>query len=584
MKNLILAAIDHLPWLEYRHALSDGRVCIRLRTGVGEFDRVTLRHANNYGAGDAFARAVSTPMERMWHDEHHEVWQAVFMPSDPRIIYCFELEAEGMRLLYDADGTRAMPDHPGYISGFHFAHAYPAQEKPQWARGCVGYQIFPDRFRRVDVPGEEPVEPWGSPRVANEFRFGGNLKGVLEAVPYLRELGVGVVYMTPIFLSDTSHRYNTFDYYRIDPLLGNLDDLRALADALHEAGMRIVLDGVFNHCGLGFVPFRDAMEKGKDSPYYDWFFFDEAYPCGYMTFGENWKYMPKLNLQNPACAAYFLRVGRYWLREAHVDGWRLDVSPEVYPDFWRQFRREVLQENPDSIMIAECWDDSREWCSVGDMFDGTMHYVLSGAIWKFFADKYWSLEQFDAGVNRAMMLYPQEVQNSMWNFLSSHDTARMLTRCGGHVRAMRAAAFFQMTHPGVPVIYYGDELGMRGGPDPDCRRAMTWDRVQGNRMLAYYKRLTHMRAALPVLREGTLITHEVGADGLYSYIRRTDDALALCVLNTAAVPVRRPLRLPPALVGEKKLTDAVSGRRIATRNGCVQVALAAGEGIVLVKG
>lgn len=210
----------------------------------------------------------------------------------------------------------------------------------------------------------------GQQAVANEYRFGGNLKGILEAVPYLAELGVGVVYMTPIFLSDTSHRYNTFDYYQIDPLLGSLEDLKALADALHERGIRIVLDGVFNHCGLGFAPFQDAMEKGKASPYYDWFFFGEQYPCGYMTFGEKWAYMPKLNMQNEACAEYFLDVGRYWLREAHVDGWRLDVSPEVYPDFWRQFRRAVKKTNPNAIMIAECWDDSREWCTIGDMFDG----------------------------------------------------------------------------------------------------------------------------------------------------------------------------------------------------------------------
>ncbi len=584
LKSLQIAAIDHIPWLEYRHTLSDGRVCIRLRTGKGEFDAVTLRYAHNYAEGAPFSRAWEVPMERMWRDETHEVWQAVFMPEDPRILYCFLLRAQGVRLVHDAGGTRAEPQNPADVKAFHFAHAYPAREKPQWARGCVGYQIFPDRFRRVDVPGEEPVEPWGSPRVANEYRFGGNLKGILEAVPYLRELGVGVVYMTPIFLSDTSHRYNTFDYYQIDPLLGSLEDLRTLADALHAGGIRIVLDGVFNHCGLGFAPFQDALQNGRDSRYADWFFFGEQYPCGYMTFGEKWAYMPKLNMQNPDCAAYFLNVGRYWLREAHVDGWRLDVSPEVWPDFWRQFRRAVLDENPDAILIAECWDDSREWCSIGDMFDGTMHYVLSDAIWGFFAEGRTDLAQFDAEVNRAMMLYPQEVQNSMWNFLSSHDTARMLTRCGNQTRKMRAAAFFQMTHPGVPVIYYGDELGMRGGPDPDCRRCMTWERVPSSRMLAYYRRLTQMRGSLRVLREGTLITHEVGGDGLYAYLRRTEDALALCVLNTSAARLTgRTLALPSELAGEKRLLDALSGRRIAVRRGLAAISLAPGEGMVLLK-
>ena len=354
-----------------------------------------------------------------------------------------------------------------------------------------------------------------------------------------------------------------------------------MADALHEKGIRIVLDGVFNHCGLGFAPFKDAMEKGKGSEYYDWFFFGEQYPCGYMTFGEKWAYMPKLNMQNEACAAYFLDVGRYWLREAHVDGWRLDVSPEVYPDFWRQFRRAVMAANPNAIMIAECWHDSREWCTVGDMFDGTMHYVLSEAIWKFFADRRWSLAQFDAGINRAMMLYPQEVQNSMWNFLSSHDTARMLTRCGGRVKSMRAAAFFQMTHPGVPVIYYGDELGMRGGPDPDCRRSMTWDKVNGNAMLAYYKRLTHMRNASEVLREGTLKTWEVGEDGLYAYLRQTEKETVLCALNTTDQAIRRMVRVPEELAACKTVCDLLSGKTHKVQGGYVTLTLGACEGVAL---
>lgn len=574
-----IAAIDHLPWLEYRHTLSDGRVCIRLRTGAGEFDEVILRHTATYGG--SFLKAEEVPMERMWCDGVHDVFQAVFMPRDPRVVYAFKLRAGDILLLHDAEGTHAYRDD--CKAPFHVFHAYPAEEKPEWARGCVGYQIFPDRFRRVDVPGEEAVEPWGSRRVANEYRFGGNLKGVLEAVPYLAELGVGVVYMTPLFLSDTSHRYNTFDYYQIDPLLGTLEDLRALADALHQRGIRIVLDGVFNHCGLGFAPFQDAQKNGKASPYYDWFFFGEQYPCGYMTFGEKWAYMPKLNMQNPACAAYFLDVGRYWLREAHVDGWRLDVSPEVYPDFWRQYRRAVKEENPEAILIAECWEDSREWCTQGDMFDGTMHYLLSGAIWHFFAEKSWSLAEFDAGVNRAMMLYPQEVQNVLWNFLSSHDTERMLTRCGGRVRDMRAAAFFQMTHPGVPIIYYGDELGMRGGPDPDCRRSMEWQKAENSGMLAYYKRLTKMRGSLRVLREGTFKTQEVGMDGLYAYLRCTDEETALCLLNTSGARISRPVALPEALAGEKELCDAMTGRTVRVNCGRAAVSLAAGTGMVLMK-
>ncbi len=577
------AAITHIPWLEYRHTLSDGRVCIRIATASGDFDHVTLRVAHKYGPGPAFRRDTRYPMRRMWRDGVRDTWQAVFAPDDPRLFYCFELQSGAFSVLFDADGAHPIPGDPSQINGFPYSHAYPAQAKPAWARGCVGYQVFPDRFRRADNPAEpdEKVERWNSRHISNEHRFGGNLRGMLEAVPYLQSLGVGVLYMTPIFCSNTSHRYNTFDYERIDPLLGTAKDLRDLADALHAAGIRLVLDGVFNHCGEGFAPFVDAKNRGPDSPYYDWFYFDEKLPCGYFTFGDNLRYMPKLNLRNPDCAAYFLNIGRKWLREAHVDGWRLDVSPEVYPDFWRQFRKAVLDENPDAILIAECWEDAREWCTLGDMFDGTMHYVLSGAIWGFFAEGTLSLREFDARVNRAMALYPQEVQNCLWNFISSHDTPRMLTRAGGKMPRLRKAAFFQMTHPGVPVIYYGDELGMRGGPDPDCRRPMAWNRVEGNRTLAYYQKLTAVRNASRALREGTFITYEVGDDGLYAYLREIDAESVLCVLNTSDVQLRRPMKLPDAFASMKELRDLITDKRFAVKDGYVSLRLAAGEGCVL---
>ena len=568
------------PW-----QLVQGRIChLRLRTGEALQSAAVLYGDPFWFSGaekqPVLARSEMQPALRCSGEQYYSV--SVPMRTH-KLRYHFVLTLEDGSTVYLSELGVTPPLPESVLRPFNVPYVYAGDHPapPDWAEGFLWYQIFPDRFRRVDVPGEEAVEPWGSKRVANEYRFGGNLKGILEAVPYLAELGVGVVYMTPIFLSDTSHRYNTFDYYQIDPLLGSLEDLRNLADALHARNIRIVLDGVFNHCGLGFAPFRDAMEKGKASEYYDWFFFGAQYPCGYMTFGEKWAYMPKLNMQNEACAAYFLDVGRYWLREAHVDGWRLDVSPEVYPDFWRQFRRAVLQTKPDAIMIAECWHDSREWCTVGDMFDGTMHYVLSEAIWKFFAERRWSLAEFDAGVNRAMMLYPQEVQNSMWNFLSSHDTARMLTRCGGRVKAMRAAVFFQMTHPGVPVIYYGDELAMRGGPDPDCRRSMTWDKVDGNAMLAYYKRLTHMRGESEVLREGTLRTWEVGEDGLYAYLRQTERETVLCALNTSERAIRRMIRLPEALAGCKAVRDLMTGKTHNVQGGYVTLALGACEGAVL---
>lgn len=583
MRAIQLAAISHRPFGEERHTLADGRICIRLRTAYGDFDAVTLYHACKYKPRAPWTRAEAVPMQRKWRDGVHDMWQAIYMPDDPRQIYWFGLKADGETLLHDVSGTRPMPEGMEGANGFHFAHAYPTPDKPAWARGTVGYQIFPDRFSRMDRFTAEELEPWGSRRVDNEYRFGGNLAGITDEIQYLREVGAQVVYLTPIFKSNTSHRYNTYDYEHVDPLLGTDTELRILADALHKYGMRLVIDGVFNHCGVEFEPFRDAMEKGRDSQYYDWFFFGEQYPCGYMTFSDNYAPMPKLNLRNPDCAAYFAYIGRKWIREAHVDGWRLDVSPEVYPDFWRQFRREIMAEKPDAIMIAECWDDSREWCNAGDMFDGTMNYTLSYPIWDFFAYRAISLKQFDEAINRVMMMYPQAVHNAMWTFLSSHDTMRMFTRCGNSSERMRAAAFFQMTCPGVPMVYYGDEIAMRGGDDPECRRSMEWQRVASSRMLPYYERLTYNRTHVLALREGEMTTYEVGEDGLYAYLRGEGRNAALCAINTTDEPMKRMLRLPDWWTGDKYVYNMMAEKRLPVKGGEVTLTLKPWSGAVIVR-
>lgn len=582
MRSIQFASIYHMPWLEYRHALPDGRVCLRLQTGKGEFTRVAARVTSNYALPDFFKTADEYEMHVAYRDEWHDFYEAVFMPRDPRMKYLFVLQSDELVFKLDASGLHAGKDAREDVSqAFAFAYAYPADPMPEWARGCVGYQIFPDRFRREPKEDDtETVEPWTSDRVQNEYRFGGNLRGILKAVPYLKELGVKLIYTTPLFLSDSSHRYNTFDYFRIDPLLGTEDDLRELCDELHKNGMRIVLDGVFNHCGLEFAPFKDAVEKGEASVYRDWFFFDEKMPHGYHTFGD-WRYMPKLNLRNPDCAEYFLGVGRYWLEKCHVDGWRLDVSPEVWPDFWRQYKKMMRSVNPESLMIAECWDDSREWLTQGDMFDSTMHYVLSRNIWSRLCLHEITTRQFDWALNRAAMLYPQRIQEVLWTFLGSHDTQRVRTRAGGDIRMLYAASFFQFTYLGIPIIYYGDELGMEGGDDPFCRYPMRWNDVENNPVHAHYQKLAHIREKTPALRVGSFRTHTVMDNGLYAYLRETDAQQVLCVLNTGLEPVSARLELPSPMAGQAAVHDLYSRQSLPVEEGAVRVSLKAGEGLIL---
>ena len=244
------------------------------------------------------------------------------------------------------------------------------------------------------------------------------------------------------------------------------------------------------------------------------------------------------------------------------------------------YRKAVQKEKSDFLMIAECWDDSRQWLNVGDMFDSTMHYVLSRPMWQFFGEGKIDLTEFDYRINRIQMMYSQAIQETLWTFLDSHDTARCLHLCGEDENRMKGAVFFQMTYPGVPIVYYGDELGLTGGPDPDCRRPMPWDKAENNPMFDYYHSLIALRASTPVLREGSFRTVEAAKDGLYAYLREMESQTALVVLNTARQPLTRALALPPAFAKAESLTCALSQRVCQVTNGQASLSLEPGEGLV----
>ena len=575
-----LAALFHQPFMEYREALPDGRVRIRLRSAREDNLAVTLLHVAIYKPARWEQRFSRSPMVKVSSTVLHDYYQADFIPDDPRLCYLFEIR-QGEALFYlDQEGIKTQEDFntpPFGINPFAFAYAYPPKALPSWALGSVGYQIFPDRFRRAASPAEG-CQPWHGGKVANDRFFGGDLVGIRQAIPYLKELGITLVYLTPIFKAATAHRYDTEDYYKLDSRLGSFQDLKNLTDSLHREGMRLILDGVFNHSGIRFAPFVDASSRPETSPYRDWFIFDDS-KAGYQTFAYT-RLMPKLNLKNPDAARFFLDVGRYWVREAGIDGWRLDVSPEVWPDFWRAFRRAIHQENHEALMIAECWDDSREWVGMGDMFDGTIHYMLSRAIWRFLAMDELDLAGFDSAVHHALNLYPSARMGAQWTYLSSHDTPRFLTRAGKKEDRLRLAAFFQLTAPGLPIIYYGDELGMEGGEDPDCRRPMAWDRVNNNAILAWYQQLTRLRLHLPALRTGSLMTHCLGPEGIYAYLRLDTQPL-LCVMCTGQAIARQSLELPQAFKGASSLYDWLTGREVRIHQHQIELSVRPGACYIL---
>lgn len=397
---------------------------------------------------------------------------------------------------------------------------------PAWVRDAIFYQIFPDRFVNGD-PGNDPinVREWGSPPDHHHYQ-GGDLAGIVSKLDYLSDLGVNALYLNPIFLSTSTHRYNTSDYYRIDPFLGDEKVFSDFLTAVHRRNMRVLLDGVFNHCGRGFFAFVDVLENGGYSPYKDWFHINrfplEAYSAGKENRYAGWwgyKSLPKFNTTNPAVRKYLIDVGRYWV-EKGIDGWRLDVPNEIDDDdFWAEFREAVRQANPEALTVGEIWDINPRWVG-DDHFDGLMHYPLRSAIIKLLKQEI-DTAGFIDDITRIQTAYPAEHLFGMYLLLGSHDTERVRTILKGDKAKNRLAFDLLFAFPGAPAIYYGDEIGLEGGKDPDCRRAFSWDQKQWDHDLhGRIRKLTQFRNSSGALRHGEMLVIGCNDDKPGIMIRR----------------------------------------------------------------
>ncbi|MCX5795125.1 MAG: glycoside hydrolase family 13 protein [Elusimicrobia bacterium] len=451
-------------------------------------------------------------------------------------------------------------------------------DTPDWVPDAVFYQIFPDRFAKSRrVPKPSGLEPWDSPPTPCGFK-GGDLLGVAEKLDYLQDLGINALYFTPVFTSPANHRYHTSDYLHVDPILGGDAALEELLKAAHRRGMRVVLDGVFNHSGRGLYQFNHTLENGAASPYLDWFHLDHArlaagrplnaYPRGpreELGYGAWWGLpaLPKFDTSTPAVREFIFRVAEHWLRFG-VDGWRLDVPSEIDDDsFWREFRRRVKAVDPEAYIVGEIWVEARRWLR-GDQFDAVMNYLLTKAVLACFCDRldmdqvrrtggdYRGIRPLDVAgfadrVDYILKLYDPAVTRCQLNLLDSHDTPRFLTLARGDEAALRLAATLLFTFPGAPCIYYGDEIGLEGRSDPDCRRAFPWDRRRwDHRLRAFFRRLIRLRRGHPALRRGRF-TRLLAQDGVYAYGRGLGRDQWLVALNMGRAARAVDISLPPGL-------------------------------------
>lgn len=447
---------------------------------------------------------------------------------------------------------------------------------PDWVKHAVFYQIFPDRFARsprTHHPRGLTFKPWGAPPAEQGYQ-GGDLRGIADRLDYLKELGITALYLNPVFMSASNHRYHTYDYMVVDPLLGGDAALRELIDAAHARDIRIVLDGVFNHASRGFWAFHHILENGGNSPYIDWFIVhdwplrpynhSEEEPHNYAAWWDM-PALPKFNINNPGVRDYLLDVAQYWI-DFGVDGWRLDVPEEIDDvPFWQEFRRRVRAANPEAYIVGEIWHEAQDWLR-GDRFDAVMNYVFNRNAFGYFAAKTLRTDykpggyelralsgrEFAHAVDHMLGLHDWQVTLAQLNLLDSHDTARALWMVDGDVSALRLCTLFQMTMPGAPCIYYGDEIGMTGGHDPDCRGAFPWDDAPAWDMglLDFFKRAIALRHAHPALRTGTFRLLRAD-DAVYAFLRTLEhDGTredVLVIFNRFDQPITAALVLPDAV-------------------------------------
>lgn len=523
---MIYSGISHLADQHDAFFLEDGRLYIRIRTARHDVTSVILHTRDKYIPIELKDTSSSYKMTHIGGDFAHDYF-AVKLPVDmtdagnPRMLclrYFFEItDCAGAKIYYG--DSWFFTNRPGEVEDMFDCPLISRRAQtfciPDWAKNAVVYQIFPSRFATTK---NVPDEKWYQTPVTNETDLMGNLSGIISKLGYLKELGCDCIYMTPIFRSDTAHKYDTIDYYCIDPSFGNDNDLKNLVEASHSMGMKVILDGVFNHTSTKFFAFRDIIEKGRESKYFDWYYIDgdpsdygsESSLPGYQSFAY-FGGMPKLRVENPEVADYITDVCLHYIRNFHIDGWRLDVGDEISHSFWKKLRARIKAENKDALLVGEVWHFAPDFL-MGDEWDSVMNYTFYKATTSMLCGGCLRPSEFMSELAFLKGNYQSAVIPVLWNLIDSHDTPRFLTMAENDKRRLMLAASLQMLLPGTPFIYYGDEVGMEGGMDPDNRRGMYWDNRADMDIYRWYQRLTYFRHTI----------HDITA-GNYSSVSADDE-------------------------------------------------------------
>lgn len=542
-----LSAIQHYADKRYCFAIGKNRFLIRIKTKKGDVDRIVLHYRDKYLPVCFVDTRQQISMKPAATDRYNDYYEAEISIDVICLRYFFEItDTDGMCVFYGnhefydeiIENNDRMYDCPQNMREEELFQI------PEWAQNRVVYQIFPSRFATTH---NVPKEKWYKAPIGAFDDLRGNLRGIIEHLDHIKKLGIEIIYMTPIFRSDSTHKYDTIDYYEIDPSFGTKEDLRELVERAHSMGIRVVLDGVFNHTSTQFFAFADIVEKEYKSAYCDWYYI-EGFPVkmepgvkpNYLSFGYYYK-MPKLNLRNPEVEDYFIKVGQYWIKEFDIDGWRLDVGDEVTHSFWKKFRTAIKAVKKDALIIGEIWHYAGDFLE-GDEWDSVMNYPFYLSVIDFVADGRIKPSEFleNQGFLRGN-LHP-DCYRSLLNLIDSHDTPRFMYLCHNNRRKHRLAAALQLLSPGMPMIYYGDEFGMKGKHDPDCRRGMLWDKeYQDQKTFEWYCTLIKVRKDNPCITSGETIFEKTDDDkGLIVQTKRYENSELTLIFNSKDSRIELP--------------------------------------------
>ncbi|MBQ7752996.1 MAG: glycoside hydrolase family 13 protein [Treponema sp.] len=527
------AAVYHRVDSEYCYLLDERTLVLRLRCAKGDLKSVSVVYGNRFEWPQPAVRHT-VKMEKVCQGLYHDYYEVTLQPGFRRVFYYFELEGsgEGEKYYYYQGAIRKeLPENWYCFFQLPYMRREEVYNVPAWAEDAVMYQIFPDSFatgHRVHDKTAKTAEWEG---FTLKSKLGGNLRGIIENIDYLVDLGINVLYLNPVFVAHSYHKYDTIDYKHIDPDFGTDEEFAELVGLLHKNGIRVVLDGVYNHTGTRFFAYQDILKNQEKSPYRDWYY-DMPLPLlpdmksDYACFSYV-KQMPKLNTGNPEVCRYFCEIGKYWIEKFDIDGWRLDVANEIDKNFWREYKKAIRSVKKDAIMLAEVWEDAQNW-QVYDEFDSAMNYRFVNLCRDFFAERSITAEEFGETFNESLMRYPRPVSYAQMNLLDSHDVSRFVSLCGDRPELLKLAAVVQMTLPGMPGIFAGDERAMTGITEDEYRRPFVWNddgtgcdylACRPGDMTAFYKELIALRRSHKALTEGRVRFIATGNENVLAYER-----------------------------------------------------------------